>query len=137
MKRIASYRRLALLAALMPLLLSVGLPPGLVLCVARDHIAVEASHEGAHSSSGSCAGALRTLPPSLSAADQCTDIGVSVVADSFLEATKHVSPAPTVVGVLYVSAPVPALGPEGSQRFDGSPLLDSVQRTLRAVRLLV
>ncbi len=138
MKRKASYRRLALLAAVTPLLMSVGLPPGLVLCIARDHVAVEASHESAHSCTGSCSRALGNLPPGVSSADRCIDIAFSAVArDTLLEPTKHVPQAPAVVGVLCVGVSSPALGPQAPPRPDCSPLVDPVQRTLRTVRLLV
>jgi hypothetical protein len=137
-KRETWQKRLALLAAIFPLLLTLGLPPGFVLCFGSDHVSVEASHENAHSCTRRCSRALETRNSSATSTGRCTDISFSAVTrDTLLDPAKRLSPGPTLVRLLVVDVSYPVLDAYARHRPDSSPVVDPLQRTLRVVRLLV
>ena len=125
--------------AVAQLLLAVGLPRGLVLCIAGDHVAVEMPHLVDLSCKDCCSGAQEGAATTFTAsADRCTDVALSVAArDTVLKRFKDAPPGPTLTVALFVSAPrSPApLRPNLLMRHPS--LAEPAQRALRLVRLLV
>ena len=137
MKRRAWYIPVAFLAVAQ-LLLAVGLPRGLVLCIAGDHVAVEMPHQVALSCKGCCPGAHRAVATFAASADRCMDVALSVAAhDTVLERFKDAPPGPALAVALFASAPRSPVSPRANLRMRHSSLAEPAQRALRVVRLLV